>query len=394
METLHKKIGKSFNLSGWVFPGVAVMDRYIVSELFGPFLFGVGAFSSLGIAIGSVFYLVRRVTESGLPMAIATKVSLLQMPYYVFFALPMGMLLAALIAYSRLSSDSELIALRSCGVSIYRLLVPAILMSLIVTAIAFTLNEFIVPAANYEARQTLDSALKENSSDFEESNIIYPEFRDIKQPDGKKANVLTRLFYAEQFDGQQMKGLTIVDRSQSGLNQIVTSESAKWNPVENTWDFFNGTIYVVSPDSSYRSILRFDHHQLQLPRAPLDLAEKGREFQEMNLMQAQEELQLLRPSGNKRKIRKLLIRIHQKIALPFACVVFGLVGSALGIRPQRTSKATGFGISVLVIFAYYLLMSMGDALGLSGVMPPELAAWLPNIFGLAVSTWLLFQLNR
>ena len=385
---------KSFNPSVWLFPGVSVMDRYIVSELFGPFLFGVGAFSSLGIAIGSVFYLVRRVTESGLPMAIATKVSLLQMPYYVFFALPMGMLLAALIAYSRLSSDSELIALRSCGVSIYRLLVPAIFMSLIVTAIAFTLNELVVPAANYEARQTLDSALKEDRSDFEESNIIYPEFRDIKQPDGKKVNVLTRLFYAEQFDGQQMKGLTIVDRSQSGLNQIVTSESAKWNPVENTWDFFNGTIYVVSPDSSYRSILRFDHHQLQLPRAPLDLAEKGREFQEMNIVQAQQELQLLRPSGNKRKIRKLLIRIHQKLALPFACVVFGLVGSALGIRPQRTSKATGFGISVLVIFAYYLLMSMGDALGLSGVMPPELAAWLPNLFGLAVSIWLLFRLNR
>lgn len=389
------KIGsKSFNLSGWVFPGVAVMDRYIVSELFGPFLFGVGAFSSLGVSIGSVFYLVRRITESGLPMAIATKVSLLQMPYYVFLALPMGMLLAALIAYSRLSSDSELIALRSCGVSIYRLLVPAIIMSLLVTAIAFSLNEFVVPAANYEARQTLDSALKEDRSDFEESNIIYPEFRDIKQPDGKTANVLTRLFYAEQFDGQQMKGLTIVDLSQSGLNQIVTSESAKWNPVENTWDFFNGTIYVVSPDSSYRSILRFDHHQLQLPRAPLDLAEKGKEFQEMNLVQAQEELKLLRPSGNKRKIRKLLIRIHQKIALPFACVVFGLVGSALGIRPQRTSKATGFGISVLVIFTYYLLMSMGDALGLSGVMPPELAAWLPNIFGFAVGIWLLYRLNR
>ncbi|MFB2983798.1 LptF/LptG family permease [Microseira sp. BLCC-F43] len=389
-----KILSKSFNLSGWLVPGVSVMDRYIVSELFGPFLFGVGAFSSLGIAIGSVFYLVRRVTESGLPMAIATKVSLLQMPYYVFFALPMGMLLAALIAYSRLSSDSELIALRSCGVSIYRLLVPAIVMSLIVTAIAFTLNEFVVPAANYEARQTLDSALKEDRSDFEESNIIYPEFRDIKQPDGNKANVLTRLFYAEQFDGQEMKGLTILDRSQSGLNQIVTSEKAKWNPVENTWDFFNGTIYVVSPDSSYRSILRFDHHQLQLPRAPLDLAEKGREFQEMNLIQAQEELQLLRPSGNKRKIRKLVIRIHQKIALPFACVVFGLVGSALGIRPQRTNKATGFGISVLVIFAYYLLMSMGDALGLSGVMPPELAAWLPNLFGVGVGIWLLFRLNR
>jgi lipopolysaccharide export system permease protein len=388
------KIGsKSFNPLAWFIPGVSIMDRYIASELVAPFLFGVSAFSAVGLAIGSVFYLVRRVTESGLPMAIAAKVTLLQMPYYVFFALPMGMLLAALLAYSRLSSDSELIALRSCGVSIYRLLLPAIVMSFLVTAIAFTLNELVVPAANYEASQTLEQALKEDRADFQENNIIYPEFQDIKQPNGKKVNVLTRLFYAEQFDGQQMRGLTILDRSQTGLNQIVTSETAQWNPVESTWDFFNGTIYVVSPDSSYRNIVRFEHHQLQLPRAPLDFAQKSRDYQEMNIAQAQAELKLIRSSGNRRRIRKLLIRIHQKIALPFACVVFGLVGSVLAIKPQRTSKATGFGISVLVIFAYYLLMSMGDALGLSGVVPPQLAAWLPNLFGIAMGSWLLFRIS-
>jgi lipopolysaccharide export system permease protein len=385
---------KSLNSLRWLLPGISIVDRYIVSELFAPFLFGVGAFSSLGVALGSVFYLVRRVTESGLPMAIAAKITLLQMPYYVFFALPMAMLLAALIAYSRLSNDSELIALRSCGMSVYRLVVPALVMSLIVTAIAFTLNEIIVPAANYEARQTLDQALGEDQADFQEDNIIYPEFRDIKQPNGKKANVLTRLFYIEQFDGERMKGLTILDRSQEGLNQIITSEAAQWNSVQNTWDFFNGTIYVVSPDSSYRSILRFDHHQLKLPRAPLDLAQKSRDYQEMNIAQAQEELKLIRPSGNRRRIRKLMIRINQKIALPFACVVFGLVGAVLGIRPQRTSKATGFGISVLVIFAYYLLMSMGDAVGLSGFVPPALAAWLPNLFGLGMASLLLWKACR
>lgn len=389
-----KLVSKSFNPLSWLIPGVSIMDRYIVSELIGPFLFGVGAFSSVGVAIGSVFFLVRKVTEADLPLSIAAKVGLLQMPYYIFFALPMGMLLAALMAYSRLSSDSELIALRSCGVSIYRLILPAIAMSLVVTAIAFTFNEIVVPAANYEARQTLDIALKEERAGFQENNIIYPEFREVKQPNGEKASVLTRLFYAEQFDGQQMRGLTILDRSQEGLNQIVTSEAAKWNPVQNTWDFFNGTIYVVAPDSSYRSILRFDHHQLQLPRAPLDFAEKGRDYQEMNIAQAQEQLKLIRPSGNRRKIQKLMIRIQQKIALPFACVVFCLVGSVLGIRPQRTNKATGFGISVLVIFAYYLLMSMGDALGLSGIVPPLLAAWLPNLFGLTMGSWLLFRISR
>ncbi len=114
----------------------------------------------------------------------------------------------------------------------------------------------------------------------------------------------------------------------------------------------------------------------------------------MNIAQARERLQLERMSGNDEKIRKLLIRIQQKIALPFACVVFGLVGGALGNRPQRTGKATGFGISVVVIFAYYMLMAIGDALGLSNYLPPIIAAWLPNMLGLGVGAFLLFRAAR
>src|SRR5919199_802418 len=121
-------------------PGVSVMDRYIASELIPPFLFGVGAFSSVGVAIGTLFDLMRRITESGLPLSIAFQVLLLQMPQFISYAFPMSTLLAALMTYSRLSSDSELIAMRSCGVSIYRMVVPAVVLSLVVTGITFIFN--------------------------------------------------------------------------------------------------------------------------------------------------------------------------------------------------------------------------------------------------------------
>src|SRR4028119_248893 len=117
--------GKSLSLN-WFIPGIPVMDRYIATELIQPFLFGVGAFSSIGVAIGTLFDLVRRVTDAGLPLGIAVQVLLLKMPEFIAYAFPMSTLLAALMTYSRLSSDSELIALRSCGISIYRLVVPAI----------------------------------------------------------------------------------------------------------------------------------------------------------------------------------------------------------------------------------------------------------------------------
>ncbi|MBW4638321.1 MAG: LptF/LptG family permease [Gloeocapsa sp. UFS-A4-WI-NPMV-4B04] len=386
---------KSFKLlTKSLVPMPSVMDRYIGGQLIMPFLFGVGAFSSIAVSIGAVFDLVRKVVESGLPIEIALNVFLLQLPSFVVLAFPMSTLLTTLMTYSRLSSDSELIALRGCGVSIYRLVLPAVILSFVVTGITFLFNEQIVPAANYQATLTLEQALKEEKPKFQDRNIFYPEYQEVKQPDGQKVNTLTRLFYADQFDGQLMKGLTIVDRSKQGVNQIVVAESAAWNPAQNNWDFFNGTIYLVAPDSTYRNILRFEHQQLQLPRTPLEVADKGRDYDEINIADGLERLKKTRLSGDEKKIRKLEVRIQEKIAFPFVCVVFGLVGATLGTKPQRTGRATSFGISLLVIFSYYLLRVVSGALGLSGILSPWMSAWLPAMFGFVAGGLILVRSAR
>jgi len=386
-------LGKSQSLFSLI-PGLSVMDRYIATELIPPFLFGVGAFSSVGVAIGTLFDLVRKVTDSGLPLTIAIQVLLLKLPLFISYAFPMSTLLAALMTYSRLSSDSELVALRSCGVSLYRLVVPAVVLSLVVTGMTFLFNELVVPAANYQASATLERALKEEKPPFQENNIFYPEYGEVTQANGEKIRGLKRLFYANQFDGERMKGLTILDWSQQGLNQIVTAESAIWNPAENTWDFFNGTIYVISPDASYRNILRFENQQLKLPRTPLDLAGKNPDSAEMNIAQIQDYMEILRVGGDTKKLRRFTLRIQQKISFPFVCLVFGLIGAVLGTRPQRTGRATSFGISVVIIFTYYLVQFISEALGLSSILSPFMAAWLPNFFGLGSGAWLLFRAAR
>jgi lipopolysaccharide export system permease protein len=188
-----------------------------------------------------------------------------------------------------------------------------------------------------------------------------------------------------------MNGLTILDWSQQGLNQIVTADSAMWNQTQSTWDFFNGTIYVISSDASYRNILRFENQQLKIPRAPLDLAGKDRDSAQMNISQILERMEIVRVAGDQKKLNKFKLRIQQKIAFPFVCLVFGIVGAALGTRPQRTGKATSFGISVVIIFAYYLLRFIAEALGLSGILSPFMAAWLPNFFGLGAGGLLLVR---
>lgn len=371
-----------------------IMDRYLAMQLLPPFLFGVGAFTSVVLAIDSLFELLRKVVESGLPLTVALQVFLLKLPYVIVYAFPMSTLLAALMTYSRLSSDSELVALRGCGVSVYRMVLTAVMLSALVTGMTFVFNEHIAPAANYQAAITLEKALKSEKPSVKRDNFIYPETREVKQPDGKKKRILMRLYYADQFDGKRFNGLTIIDRSREGANQIIVAEAAEWNVSQNTWNVFNGTLYLVAPDRSYRNIAQFKNYQMQLPRTAFNLAEQTREYDEMNIAQAMEQLEIERLGGDRQKIRKLEVRIQQKIAFPFVCVIFGLVGSAMGTIPQRTGRGTSFGISVVVIFSYYLLLSVCGALGQAGILSPFLGAWMPNFFGLVTGLFLLIRVAQ
>jgi len=388
-------VSKSLNSASFRLPNLSVLDRYIIQELIPPFLFGVGLFTSVAVTVGTVFELVRKVAESGLPVGIAFQVFLLKMPDFIVLAFPMSMILTTLMVYGRLSSDSELIALRSCGISIYRLVIPAVIFSFFVTGLTFAFNELIVPAANYRASYTLENALNQDEVPIREHNIFYPEYQRVRLPDSeKKVNVLVRLFYAEEFENGEMQGVTILDRSQEGITQIISSESAVWNPTQTTWDFYEGTVYLVDPDGSYRNIARFDHKELHLSRAPLDLASDDREYGEMNIAQAKEYLQLMKMSGDQKKVLKTQVRIQQKYALPFVCVVFGLLGASLGSRPGRTNRATSFGVSVMIIFAYYLLSFITGAMGQKAILSPFMAAWLPTLLGLGVAGFFLYRTSE
>ncbi|MEM6449890.1 MAG: LptF/LptG family permease [Cyanobacteria bacterium P01_D01_bin.105] len=376
------------SISRWL-PRIPIMDRYIARELSFPFLFGVGAFSSIGVSIGALFELIRKVTEFGLPASLAFEIFVLSLPEFVVLAFPMSTLLATMMTYSRFSSDSELIALRGCGVSVKRIVVPAVVLSLLITSLSFAVNEVIAPASTQRAKLLLARALDEEKPPFQEGNITFQQ---------QEEDELIRFFHAREFDGTVMRGITVVDFSQEeeedGLKQIVSADTATWDFARNLWEFTDGTIYAVSPNGSFRQIIRFDRQDLQLPRTPLDLAQRPKRDEEMNIAEAKDYLKILRQTGDEKAVRKLEVSIQNKYSVPFACVVFGLVGSAVGIRPQRTGKATSFGVSVVIIFGYYLLSFITAAMGESGLISPFVAGWLPLSLGLTAGLVLLAKISR
>lgn len=365
---------------------LSLLDQYIAKEIGLFFLFSVGLFSSLGVAVGTLSDLAYKITEYNLPIKTAVKLFVLNIPEFVAYALPISVLLATLLTYGRLSNDSELIALRSFGITIYRLIIPALLFAFIVTIITFIFNEFVVTTANYQATILQERYIQSDSSN-RQTDLFYPEYRIVAQTKKVPKRKLKRLIYAEEFDGQLFHNLTILNWSANTLNKIIICKTAKWNENKHTWDLFQGKIEYLSK----RNTQYFTHQQFPFTPAFLTIARQDIDLFEMNIFQAQNYLDIIKASGDNKKTLLFQVRIQQKIAFPFICLVFACIGSTIGISSQQINRARGFGLCVIIVFSYYLLAFLIGALGLVGILSPFLAAWIPNFFGFTISGWLLIQ---
>jgi lipopolysaccharide export system permease protein len=372
----------------------SILDRYLLGELSSIFLFSVGIFSSVGVAVGTLSDLGNKISEFNLPLVVAIKVFILKIPEYTSYAFPISVLLATLMTYGRLSSDSETIALRSFGISIYRLVAPAIALSLLVTSISFLFNESIVPAANYQATLIQKPFIPDARPSTQQQDIFYPEYEQIVAKNGDSKQTLKNIFYAEEFDGKNLKNVTILELAKHHIQKIIIARIARWNEEQNTWDFESGFIHDLNSSSvSEDKILHFDRQQFSFSKIPFELVQKVRDPYEMNIHQSLKYLDILKATQDEKKILMLEVRLQQKFAFPFICLIFGLIGSSLAINPQGINKSTSFGMSVIIVFLYYLSGFLIGALGLIGLISPFWAAWLPNFLGLGMGYKLLIKAN-
>lgn len=373
---------------------IPLLDRWLFSELIGPLLFAIAMFTVLAITVGALFELVRLISEKNLPVLIATQVLLQRLPSFLVLSFPMATLFATLLAYGRLSSNSELTALRSVGVTATRMIIPALMLALVMSSLTFLFNDVLVPRSNRLAEVTLSSALGKAISTEKGNNIIYPRFGRVEEPDGSSSKGLLQLFYASRFQDGIMTRVTLLDFSRAGFTQMLLAERGQWNEQEAKWEFLNGQILTLTPSGSTTSA-DFDRYLYPLSAAPIRIAQLPKDARNMTVSEALQAEQLLQNSGDLKGARKLQVRIQEKFTFPMACLVFGLIGASLGAKPNnRTNRGQGFALSIVMILTYYLLASSFSALGVKGTLTPILAAWSPIMICLGGGGFLLRQASR
>ena len=368
------------------------MDRWLLRELLSPLIFGIAAFTAVSLSVGVVFELVRRVAESGLPLIAAAQVLTLRLPAFLVLSFPMATLMATLLAYSRLSGSSELTALRSVGVGTVRMVFAAIALAILMTILTFLFNDVIVPRANLTATTTLERALGKAVASEKGDNILYSRFGHIRLNSGETDRRLTQIFYSRTFAKGRMNDVTVLDFSRDGQRQMLSAKVAIWRDELAMWEFKDGRIINVDDETGSTTSANFDRYLYPLNRGPIEVAKLPTDASEMSVGQARRAERLLMEANNPKEARRLRVRIQEKFAFPAICLVFGLLGSSLGVRPNsRTSRSQGFGISVLLIFVYYLISFIFSSLGITGTLTPFWAAWLPVMIGLSGGVLLLRQ---
>lgn len=358
-----------------------LIDKYIAGELILPFFFGVTAFTSISTGVGVIPGLINQSVKYSLGFETVIKLFFSRMPELIVYTFPMSILLASIIAFNRLSSESEVTAFRAGGISFYRMVVPALVLGFLVSLLTIAFNEFIVPKANSYSSIVLQHAKAVDKPKIQES-VTIPEY---------SGGVLKRNLFAGSIEGQIMKDVSVVEYDKGMFARAIIAKQARWQQ-NGGWIFEDGVMHNFNENQPLSVLsITFDKEFININQTPEDMlivkerrTRKNMDYIELSDYIAQRKRAGLDVVGHQ-------ISLNQKISIPFACFIFSLLGAPMGVKPTRGSSTMGIGFSLLVVVIYYILMAIGQWVGTYGYLAPWLAAWLPNIATGTVGAVLLYR---
>jgi lipopolysaccharide export system permease protein len=378
-----------------IFPHISLLERYLISEITPILLFTIVIVTVVAESIGISFEQFSFLLTEQISFGTLIYLHILKLPEFIVLAVPIAILMATIFVYNKLSITSEIIALQSCGISLYKLICPAIHLSLILSLILFIVNESIVPISNYKAAITLEEVMNVNRWDLKSDHIVYKELanRNYEQISDQD-NYLKYFFYSERFSDGKMQEVTLLIRDNRGLKVIIKSKFAEWNEGNKYWFFYNGVKSIINPDGSYSQGIKFDEIRLNLSNISrqFQLDREKLDHREMNIFQIYQRLLVAKKAGDIPNLIKLQVNLQKRFTLPISCAVLAFLGTAIGINLQPRIKYNSFTVTLVILGLMKIFEAVINALIISGNIY-SYVIWLPNILATGFSFYILTQKN-
>jgi lipopolysaccharide export system permease protein len=309
------------------------------------------------------------------------------MPWFLMFIIPMSVMLAVLLTFLRLSSDNEIVAIKSCGLSIYGLLPPV----LIFTLIGFLLTSFItlygVPRAKASLEEMAVKVAASNADIGLKERTFNDTFKGV-------------MLYVNKIDLKNRKliDVFIEDKRRSDVVSTVIAPEGRLISEPERFIYHlilsNGSIHQTNLKERSATSIQFDTYTLSLDfKKEMDsVTRKKKHREEMSIAELR---RFIGDSANEDEdYFKAKIVLHRRFSIPVACLALGLLAFPLGVQSQSTKRSFGLITCLFFFFLYYVLLTAGYSFGKSGVYPPAIGMWLPNFAMTGIGLYFLIQTGR
>jgi LPS export ABC transporter permease LptG len=403
---------------------MSILTRYIFKEMLTPTFLGFTFYTSI-ILMQRLFDMAGMIIRRSLSGAAVAKLLLYSLPHIIVLTVPMSLLFGILIAVGRLSADSEIVAMRALGISTRTIYRPVFLFSFAIFLLNLYLINFVMPRGNQQFVALRAEIMTSSAEKAIKPRIFYDQYpnlmiyvNDVDPATGQWKGVFvadsradeSRDVVSPQQAADKLAAPTKDDANVAALQQhgagqkIIVARSGNLSvtrPTKDIWmNLYGAETHIWDP----RRPDRYDHTRNETQRILLPsnggdfaISQLARSLREMTLGELLQQDRLLRASSNSEdRITRNMARveIHKKLAIPFACIAFGVLGLPLGITNRRGGKSSGFSLSVLIILFYYVAINNGEQLAVTGKIPPWLGMWGSNIILLALGIYLLSRANK
>ena len=361
----------------------SIIDRYIFKEMIPPFFLTLGFFTFIFL-MSNLLEIANLVVNYRISLSSVFMMLIYLMPFFLVFIIPMSTRLAVLLTFLRMSSDMEIIALKAGGFSIYRLLPPVVLFCFMGALLTGFMAIYGLPWGKQAFKRTLfevavhhfDIGLKERTfNDSFEGVMLYVNKVDVMN------KTLIDVFIEDQ-------------RTPDIVSTVVAPKGRLLSDPEKLigqLTLYNGTINNVHLENRSVHSISFDTYNLKLDLKKAGSAIKGgpKDKEEMSLGELRRFLKTDAPKDA--RYYSALIEFHEKFAIPFACFALGILAIPLGIQPIAATRSFGLVLGLIFFLLYYLMLIIGWSFGESGVYPPVIGMWVPNMVMGSIGLFLLVR---
>ncbi|MBI4340689.1 MAG: LptF/LptG family permease [Candidatus Omnitrophica bacterium] len=360
-----------------------LLRTYLLREHSGPFFVTMGGLTAV-LLVGNLVKFAELVIAKGVSLFDIVRLIIYLIPFMLTFTIPMACLIAMILAFGRLSSDYELIAMRASGVAPARLVSPMLIVGLIFSVLLVAVNDRLVPASRLAFRKQLKAIGVQQPTAYLESGIFIKDFPPY-------------VIFVYGVEGQRLNNVRIYEPQPNGPTRTIIADRGVFERLPNRrgvqLKLSDGTVDEwdpMHPGAFTKAV--FSTYTMALQTTTEDPDRIGKKIKELTLKElTAERRRLIAESIDPLPVS---LELHRRIAGPFAVLVFILFGLALGLRLHHHERLVGYAWVLGIFMSYYLATIGMSAVALKDWVPAWAAMWTPNLLGTAISLPMMLRAIR